>query len=158
MSAQGELSLACPWGGGGTWAPGVEMLCVMCLLSCAGLWMCSCTGITEGVSGSAELRPHFCLFYLQKRGLGRRFPVNINVPKGLESGRFLSFKGGTDTHSPHTDCWMSGRHLEMFVGFDGFVILSLALGCEQKWRLLLPCPAGKALTFSSPEHPEQRAL
>lgn len=38
----------------------------------------------------------------------------------------------TGTHSPHTDCWMSGRHLEKVVGFDGFVILSLAVGCEQK--------------------------
>lgn len=58
--------------------------------------------------------------------------MNINIPKGLESGRFLFFKGGTGTHSPHTDCWMSGRHLEKPVGFDGFVILFLAVGCEQE--------------------------
>lgn len=100
-----------------------------------GLWVCSCTGITEGVSGSAELRLHFCLFYLQQGDLGRRFPVNINIPKGLDSGRFLFFRGGTGTQAhtpPPTDCWMSGRHLEKVVGFDGFVILSLAVGCEQK--------------------------
>lgn len=54
--------------------------------------------------------------------------MNLNIPKGLDSGRFLFFRAGTGTCSPYTDCWMSGRRL----GFDGFVIVSLAVGCEQK--------------------------
>lgn len=151
-----SLSLACPVGRGknlGSWcldAPCGSVCCPM-----PELWLCRCSGVTEGVSRSAELR-HFV--YLQKRDLGRRFPENINIPKGLDSGRFLFCKGGTGTHSPHTDCWMSGRHFERFVSFDGFVVLSLAVGVSRRWRLLIPCPAGKALTLSSPEHPEQRAL
>lgn len=58
--------------------------------------------------------------------------MNINIPKELDSGRFLFFRGGAGTYSPYPDCWMSGRHLEKSVGFEGFVILSLAVGCEQK--------------------------
>lgn len=131
-----SLSLACPVGRGknlGSWC--LDAPCGSVCSPVLGLWVCSCTGVTEGVSRSAELRPHFCLFYLQKRDLGRRFPVSINIPKGLESGIFHFFRGGTGTQAhtpPHMDCWMSGRHLEKFVGFDGLVILSLAVGCEQK--------------------------
>lgn len=148
------MPLACPVGRGKS----LDAPCGSVCCPVPGLCKCSCSGITEAASGSAELSPHFWLFYLQKRDWGRRFPVNINIPKGLDSGRFLFSKGGTGTRSPHTDCWMSGGHLEKSVGFALFVILSLAVGCEQKMEAPASLSCRQALTLGSPEHPEQRAL
>lgn len=120
-----------------------------------------CTGITEGVSGSAELRLHLGLFYLQQRDLGRGFPVNINIPKGLDSGRFLFFRGGTGTQA-HTPPTRTAGCLEgiwrRLWALMGLLFYPLLWGVSRSWRLLLPCPAGEALTLGFPEHPEQRAL
>lgn len=106
-----------------------------------GLWVCSCTGGTEAVSRPAEVRPHFCLFNLQNRDLGRRLSVNINIP----------FSEEEQAHVPPT--WTAGclegiwRSLWALMGLGLYPLL---WGVSRRWRLLLPCPAGKALTLNSP--------
>lgn len=155
-----SLPVLCPavlWAGGSPWAPGVGMLHEEVLtVPCQGSAQES-----EGVSGSAELRLHLGLFYLQQRDLGRGFPVNINIPKGLDSGRFLFFRGGTGTQA-HTPPTRTAGCLEgiwrRLWALMGLLFYPLLWGVSRSWRLLLPCPAGEALTLGFPEHPEQRAL
>jgi len=53
---------------------------------------------------------------------------------------------------------MSGRHLNMFVDFDEFVILSLAVVCEQKMEAPASMSCRQALTFGSPGRRYQTAL
>lgn len=117
--------------------------------------MCSCIREDgEDVSRSAKLRPKFCcLFYLQQRDLCRRFPVNRNFPKGLDSDRFLVEKGRhTHRHifSPTRAIIISRRHLNMFVDFDGFVILALPVVLEQKIEASasMSCRQGSDLRLS----------